>query len=699
MSGPETLLRAVDLQISYRQQEGWLPVLHCVNFAIERGETFGLVGESGCGKSTVALQLLGYRHPSSRVDGGQIEFGGRDLLKLPRRELDRIRGNRISFVPQNPTTALNPGMCVGDQVSEVLLLHKRCADQAEALERVVELFGLVGLPTPKSLVERYPHQLSGGQQQRVCIAMALACDPDLVVLDEPTTGLDVTTQEQIVELLIDLRQRIGLSMLYVTHDLGLLSQIADRVGVMYAGHMVEIAPVAELFHQPRHPYTRGLIGSIPRIDRPDEPVARPLHGLLRRSELPVGCPFQPRCDFAEPSCATNHQTLDRVAPGHEVACQRWRALLAPAVAAAGEATAPRARSEPEPPLLALDHLSIAYGAGGGALARFLGAAPFVAVRDLDLTIARGETLALVGESGSGKSTVARAVSGLLRPHAGQVLLNGQKLAGLVRERSGEQRREIQYIFQNPDASLNPRAKIGTILARPLEMFFDLDRRATRERVLEALADVRLDAGYAERYADQLSGGERQRVAIARALIARPTLLLCDEVLSALDVSVQANVLDLLRRLRAEHQVAMLFISHDLAVVRSIADRIGVLFQGQLMELGRTADIFAPPFHPYTHSLLLAVPDPDRPRRHGSTMRRLAAGPAKATGCPYAGRCAWQPGPICEQAAPPWRKTERGVAIHCHLPLDELTARAQWVASDPPVATPISSPAPLRENLP
>jgi peptide/nickel transport system ATP-binding protein len=687
MSGPETLLRAVDLQVSYRQQEGWLPVLHRINFAIRRGETFGLVGESGCGKSTVALQLLGYRHPSARVEGGHIEFGGRDLLRLPRRALDRIRGNRISFVPQNPTTALNPGMRVGDQVVEILLLHKRAADATQALARVTELFGLVGLPTPKALLGRYPHQLSGGQQQRVCIAMALACDPDLVVLDEPTTGLDVTTQEQIVELLIDLRRRIGLSMLYVTHDLGLLSQIADRVGVMYAGHMVEIAPVAELFRQPRHPYTRGLIGSIPRIDRPDEPALRPLRGLLRRNELPEGCPFQPRCDFAEASCVTNRQTLDRVAPGHEVACQRWRALLAPAVAAAGETAVPRARPEPEPPLLALDHLSIAYGAGGGALARFLGAAPFVAVHDLDLAIAQGETLALVGESGSGKSTVARAVSGLLRPYEGQVLLHGQRLAGLVRERSGEQRREIQYVFQNPDASLNPRARIGTILARPLEMFFDLDRRAMRARVLEALDDVRLDAGYAERYADQLSGGERQRVAIARALIARPTLLLCDEVLSALDVSVQANILDLLRRLRAEHQVAMLFISHDLAVVRSIADKVGVLFQGRLMEMGRTADIFSAPFHPYTHSLLMAVPDPDRPRRSMTVSRRPALGPSKAAGCPYAGRCAWQAGAICEQTPPPWRKTERGVAIHCHLPLDELTARAQWTPSDEPAAMP------------
>jgi peptide/nickel transport system ATP-binding protein len=688
MSAP--LLQLVDLEVSYRQQAGWQPVLRKVNFTIQRGEAFGLVGESGCGKSTVALQLLGYRPPASRIDGGQVLFNGRDLLKLDRGALDKLRGDRISFVPQNPTTALNPGIRVGEQVAEILLAHGRAKDQGQAAARMRELFGLVGLPDPERLPHRFPHQLSGGQQQRVCIAMALACEPDLVVLDEPTTGLDVTTQEQIVELLIELRRRLHMSMLYVTHDLGVLAEIADRVAVMYAGHMVEIAPTADLFGQPRHPYTRGLIASIPRIDQPQETAARPLRGLLRRDELPPGCPFQPRCDFAEPSCAERHQSLERVAPGHEVACQRWRALGGPQIAAAEEA-APARAAAPDVPLLALEKVTLAYGVTQDWLARLAGSRRFTAVKGLSLAIARGETFALVGESGSGKSTVARAVSGLLAPAAGRILLKGRALPGLVAARSGEQRRQIQYIFQNPDASLNPRAKVGEILARPLEMFFSLDRRTIRERIAQALADTRLDARYTQRYPDQLSGGERQRVAIARALIAEPELLLCDEVLSALDVSVQANILDLLRRLRERHSVAMLFISHDLAVVRQLADRVGVMYRGELMETGATADVFTPPFHPYTHSLILAVPSLDRAGERRMIDRLPAKPPSAAQACAFAGRCPWQPGVICEKETPPWRRTAPGTlggkAIRCHLPLPELAQRA--TAQAPAMAAPDS----------
>jgi len=674
MNAEPPLLQVVDLDVSYRQQSGWQPVLYKINFTIARGEALGLVGESGCGKSTAALQLLGYRHPASRVDGGRVLFKGRDLLRLGRSQLDELRGDRISFVPQNPTTALNPGIRVGEQVAETLMVHGGAADSGPPAERASELFGLVGLPEPARIGHRYPHQLSGGQQQRVCIAMALACDPDLVVLDEPTTGLDVTTQEQIIELLIDLRRRIGMSMLYVTHDLGVLAEIADRVGVMYAGHMVEIAPTADVFGQPRHPYTRGLIASVPRIDQPHEAKARPLRGLLRREELPPGCPFQPRCDFAEASCVERHQSLDLVAPGHEVACQRWRALGAPAVAIAGEAE-PVRRAEAEPPLLALEDLTLAYGVGGGWLARLSARRPFVAVKKMSFVIARGETFALVGESGSGKSTVARAVSGLLAPAEGRILLKGQPLPALVEARSGDQRRRIQYIFQNPDASLNPRARIGDILARPLQMFYDLDPRAVRERVGKALADTRLDARYAHRFPDQLSGGERQRVAIARALIAEPELLLCDEVLSALDVSVQANILDLLRRLRQDHKVAMLFISHDLAVVRQIADRVAVMYRGELMEMGATADVFTPPFHPYTHSLILAVPSLERGQERRMLDRIPANPPSPTRACAFAGRCPWQPGSICESEPPPWRRTAGGKAIRCHLSLPELAARA------------------------
>ncbi len=673
MSGEPALVEVIDLDFAYRHGEGWLRVLHGVSFTIGRGEAFGLVGESGCGKSTVAYQLLGYRRGNSRVEGGRVLFKGTDLLRLDRPALDRLRGNRVSLVPQNPTTALSPGMRVGLQVGEVLQFHG-VSPGGEA-GRVVDLFRLVGLPNPETIGRRYPHQLSGGQQQRVCIAVALACEPDLVVLDEPTTGLDVTTQEQIIGLLASLRARLGMSMLYVTHDLGVMAQIADRVGVMYAGRMVEIAPTATLFAAPRHPYTRGLIASVPQIEEAGKPVGRALRGMLRRDELPAGCPFQPRCDFAEGPCATEVQRLDIVAEGHLVACRRWRALAPPeAVSGSGAPAAARDRAVPEP-VLRLDGVSLGYGAAR-RWAGLLGSSAAMVVDDLSFAIESGETFALVGESGSGKSTVARAVSGLLAPRGGRILFEGQPLPGAIGARSRALRRRIQYIFQNPDASLNPRAKVGTILARPLEMFFDLDRRAIEKRVARVLDDVRLDGGYAGRYPDQLSGGERQRVAVARALVAEPALLLCDEILSALDVSVQANVLALLRGLRQEHQLSMLFISHDLAVVRTLADRVGVLFRGRLMEIGGVEAAFSPPFHPYTHELLMAVPSVHAARRRtarSTAEKRLT----DRGGCVFAGRCAWQVGAICETTPPPWREAGSAHRIRCHIPLDELTSRAQW----------------------
>jgi peptide/nickel transport system ATP-binding protein len=661
------LVQVKDLNFAYRQGEGWVRILHGVSFSIARGEVFGLVGESGCGKSTVAYQLLAYRHQNSRVESGRILFQDTELQTLDRRALDRLRGNRISLVPQNPTTALSPGMRVGAQLAEVLRFHKAFAGR-EA-KRSVELFHLVGLPNPGTVGKRYPHELSGGQQQRVCIAMALACEPDLVVLDEPTTGLDVTTQEQIVGLLADLRARLGMSMLYVTHDLGLLAQIADRVGVMYAGRMVEIAPTVELFAHPRHPYTRGLIASIPQIDKASRSTDILLRGLLRRDQLPAGCPFQPRCDFAEPACASEVQVLEPVGASHEVACRRWQAIAVQGASHASKEDA--VREIGVEPILKLESVRIGYG-GNGAW----GAAPVLdVVRDLSFAIHEGETFALVGESGSGKSTVARAVSGLLAPREGSITFEGKTLPGLVSERSQDLRRRIQYIFQNPDASLNPRARIGTILARPLKVFFGLSSAEGKDRVRNALEDVRLDARYANHFVDQLSGGERQRVAIARALIADSRLLICDEILSALDVSVQANVLSLLQRLRREHHLSMLFISHDLAVVRTLADRVGVLFRGQLMEVGDVEDIFKPPFHPYTYELLMAVPSIHRI----SSMRKSHRAGKSATGtqgCAFAGRCPWQIGPVCESETPPWREASSRHRIRCHISLSELSERVK-----------------------
>ncbi len=464
-----------------------------------------------------------------------------------------------------------------------------------------------------------------------------------------------------------------MSMLYVTHDLGVLAEIADRVGVMYAGQMVEIAPTATLFRQPCHPYTRGLIASIPQIDAGGHARGRPLRGLLRRDELPPGCPFQPRCEFAEPSCAVNRQRLAPVVSDHEVACQRWQTIAAP-TAVAPEPTATPTAQTPAP-LLALEGVTLGYGASTWLRLPRSNAA--TVVQELSFSIRRGEVFALVGESGSGKSTVARAISGLLAPAAGRILFDGTLLPGSVRTRTGDLRRRIQYIFQNPDASLNPRLRVGRIIARPLEMFEQLDRATLKQRIAAALQDVRLDADYVVRYPDQLSGGERQRVAIARALVAKPDLLLCDEILSALDVSVQASVLALLRRLRHEHNLAMLFISHDLAVVRSLADRVGVLFRGHLMEVGKVDDVFAPPFHPYTHSLLMAVPGA-RVRQHQDTGKMPMNAPRHAgAGCAFAGRCPWQAGRICEEQSPPWQATSSSLQIRCHLPLEELDRRAVW----------------------
>jgi peptide/nickel transport system ATP-binding protein len=662
---PDIILEVRNLSVAYRQGGGWSRAVDDVSFALKRGEVFGLVGESGCGKSTVSLQLLGYRHPSMKAEAGAVLFKDRNLLALTRPELDKLRGEKIAFIPQNPTTALNPGIRIGQQVSETMVAHGRAKDLGGADAVVGKYLALVGLPTDPGFLRRYPHQLSGGQQQRVCIAMALCCDPDLLVLDEPTTGLDVTTQEQIVSLLIGLRARIGLTMLYVTHDLALLSQIADRIGVMYAGKMVEVAETEAIFNAPKHPYTRGLIGSIPRIDFDTAERERPLRGLLRRRELPTGCPFSPRCDFALERCFAEPQVPEPTGPESNVACWRWREIAPLPPEPIIVPPSPEAKGEM--PLLTVDKLDIHYGSG---------AKVFRAVSDASFAIRQGEVFALVGESGSGKSTIARAISGLVPPAAGTVALEGKALAPRVNRRSSDERRRIQYIFQNPDASLNPRARIGETIARPLHYFFHLGRAEAREKVREALADVQLDASYADRFPDQLSGGERQRVAIARALAAEPALLLCDEILSALDVSVQANILKLLQKLKAEHAIAMLFISHDLAVVRMLADHVCVLYGGEVMEIGPVERIFAPPFHPYTHTLLHAVPVPLQPPVLADAPK---AGEPKrgGAGCVFAGRCPWQVGDVCETTRPPWREGEDGLRLRCHHTIDELKNLADW----------------------
>ena len=575
-------------------------------------------------------------------------------------------------MPQNPASALSPGMRVGEQVAEVLRAHGVSSTREAATARVAELLAAVGLPDPSGTARRYPHQLSGGQQQRIAIASALACAPDLVVLDEPTTGLDVTTQAQIVALLNDLRRRTGVAMLYVSHDLGLLAQIADRIGVMYAGRVVELAETAELFARPLHPYTRGLLGSMPRLTASGVRLDRPLRGYLRLAELPAGCPFAPRCDVFRA------RMLRRAAvPGHDhVRPPGGLPTMDRASGSSGRGGWDCQHADGragKAALLSVEGVSLSYRAPRFAGSWLTGPAPRAVVRDLTFQVGEGETFALVGESGSGKSTIARAISGLLAPTAGRITFGGALLPGRVGQRSPALRRRIQYIFQNPDASLNPRARIREILGRPLALFFGLTGKDALRAIDAALADVQLDASYGRRFADELSGGERQRVAIARALVARPELLICDEILSALDVSVQAGILELLGRLKQEHGLTMLFIAHDLAVVRAVADRVGVLYGGQLLDTGTTEEVFAPPYHPYTHLLLSAIPSPGRPPTH---LVRPEGLPGSPEGCPFSDRCPWQPGSLCREVPPPWRETGASQRVRCHLSIGELAVHAR-----------------------
>lgn len=660
------LMEVRNLGIAYGSEGSWIDVVEGVSFDIARGETLGLVGESGCGKSTVAYRLLGYGVGNSSIRTGQILFEGSDLLKLNSRALVRLRGNRIALVPQNPTTALSPGMRIGSQIREMIATHRALPKGMAVESRIVELFALVGLP---DVSRRYPHELSGGQQQRVTIAMAVACNPDLLVLDEPTTGLDVTTQRQIIQLLQDLRNRIGMAMLYVTHDLALLAQIADRVGVMYAGQLVEVAPCDKLLSDPVHPYSRGLIASIPTIEQ-SIAGSRGLRGLLRRDQIPAGCKFEPRCDFATEACRSTAQSLNSIGEGQSVACMHWSAI---GVKEAEQIEKPHQAIPAQPSsnqesVLSVHDLTLSYTKPNWLRQLFSKAGTSVA-RNISFDLLPGEIVALVGESGSGKSTIARAISGRLPPRSGRIRLDGKPLEPELKRRTPEQLRQIQYIFQNPDASLNPRRGIRAILERPLDHF----GIETGPKTLEvALENVGLHAGYLNRFPEQLSGGERQRIAIARALLVNPQILICDEILSALDVSVQAKIVELLKSLKEQHSVAMLFISHDLAVVRQLADRVAVLYRGKLMQVTDTKALLNSPLHPYTEMLMDAAPGL---RKDGYVSRPPTMTNSKSlvnNGCPLAGRCPRQIGAICAEIPPPSQATNSGF-IRCHIPTEQLVA--------------------------
>jgi peptide/nickel transport system ATP-binding protein len=558
---------------------------------VHSGEVLGLVGESGSGKTTVGMALLGHVRGGGRVGGGSVGIDGRDLSALGADELRHLRGGVVSYIPQDPGTALNPALRIGIQLTEVLDAHAPGWSEDERRERVREALAEVALPTDDVFLKRYPHQLSGGQQQRVAIAMAFANRPKVIVCDEPTTGLDVTTQARVLETVRDLCRSHQVAALYVTHDLAVVAELADRVAVMYAGRIVESGPREAIFSAPRHPYTRRLLRAVPDIAGKRTVVGIPGRAALPGSR-PEGCFFHPRCPLADDESRSAFPPVTDLGGGHTVRCFHHADAVQHAEPEGAGQLGPRTVGEEL--VLTVRALDAHYGASH-ALFR------------VDLDVHREECLALVGESGSGKTTLARAVSGLHSDYTGQVRLRDDPLPQAARRRSREARKEIQYIFQNPYASLNPRRTIGQTIGRQLQLFYPGSRADTGQRVAECLERVALSSSAAGRFPDQLSGGERQRVAIARALAAQPSVLICDEVTSALDVSVQAAIIELLGELRREMGLSMLFITHDLALIRTIADRVAVMNKGRIVEQGSVNAILTAPSADYTRELLANTP--------------------------------------------------------------------------------------------
>jgi peptide/nickel transport system ATP-binding protein len=589
-----------------------LRVVDGVDLELRAGETFALLGESGCGKSLTALSLLRLLPPGGRVVAGRVLLQGTDLLQLPEQALRPLRGGRLGMIFQEPQTSLNPVLTVGVQIAEAVRLHDP-DPPGGTLARVVALLRAVGIPDPQRRCREYPHQLSGGMKQRVMIAMALAGRPRLLIADEPTTALDVTIQAQVLALLRELQRDTGMAVLLITHDLGVVAETADRLAVMYAGEIVETAPAAAFFTAPAHPYSRRLFASLPGLTGRDRRLAAIPGRVPPPDRTWTGCRFAPRCGLALPHCRTEVPAWQSCGPGHRVRCHRWE-IPEPAPESAPErAPEPGAGQEAARELLRVVGLQVHFPVRSGLLRRVTGRVR--AVDGVSLVLHRGRTLALVGESGCGKTSVGKGVLQLLRPSAGQVYLNGRDLSGLGSRALRPLRRQMQIVFQDPYGSMNPRLRVGDSVAEALQaQGLAGDRRERTRQVAGLLEQVGIPAAAAERYPHEFSGGQRQRICIARALAVTPQLLVCDEPTSALDVSVQAQILNLLRDLQAQLGLAFLFITHDISVVAYMAHEVAVMYLGRIIEQGPAAALLAQPRHPYTRALLAAVPRPEPGRR-------------------------------------------------------------------------------------
>jgi len=682
-----TVLEVNSLRTEFHMRTSNVVAVDDVTFAVEQGESVGVVGESGCGKSTMGLSIMRLLPSNGHVAGGNIVLNGRDIATLTEKQMRHVRGNEVAMIPQDPMTSLNPTMTIGKQISEAVRLH-RDVTKEEARARALEVLRLVEMPRPAERLDQYAHELSGGLRQRVMIAMALACDPKLLIADEPTTALDVTIQAQILDLIDDLRERLRMSVILITHDMGVIAGRTDRVLVMYAGKIVEEATTGTLFNWMRHPYTDALLASVPKLEqkRTDRLVSIP--GLPPDlSKVHTNCRFHPRCQFATDKCREEEPPLEETtdpdmngeAP-HRYACfhpvnVEHRPITVEVLSTEEEAqaflTARAAELEGRPELLATEHLIKEFPVmKGGVFRHKVGTVK--AVTDVTFSIKKGEVYGLVGESGCGKTTVGRLVVALEHANAGKIRFEGREVQNLRGKRLRRLRRNVQLMFQDPYASLDPRMRVGTIVREPLKVQRVGSAADQRRRVLELMEEVGLSRTSIDRYPHEFSGGQRQRIGLARALALGPKLIVADEPVSALDVSIQAQILNLMKDLQDRHGLTLVLISHDLAVVRYMADTIGVMYLGKLVETGPAHEVYERPAHHYTRGLLDAVPDADPEKARLKVKAKGVRGELPSavnppSGCRFRTRCP-RAEEKCAIEEPPLLDFGNGHAALCHFPL-------------------------------
>ena len=685
----DPIMQVRDLHVSFATEAGVCRAVRGVNFDLWRGRTLGIVGESGSGKSVTALSLIGLLDDNAKVTGSII-MNGEELIGKTDEEMSEIRGERIAMVFQDPLSALTPMFTIGDQIAEGLITHHPDMSKQQIHDRCVELLDLVGIPQPEERLSSFPHQFSGGMRQRVMIAIAIANNPDVIIADEPTTALDVTIQAQILDVLAKAQKETGAAVVLITHDLGVVAGAADDILVMYAGRPVERASIDDIFQHPSMPYTMGLLGAVPKPHIAASQRLVPIQGNPPSLvDIPKGCPFSPRCPLATPECSLSEPNLEvvDVNSGHLASCRRLQEIVdknmkytdvfpVPDLLPAEWADVPR---DQRPVTLEVDHLVKHFPlTGGGMFRRTIG--QVAAVDDVTFKIRQGETLALVGESGSGKSTTLMEIMNLMKPEDGRIVVLGHDLAELKKKAERKAlRKDLQIIFQDPMSSLDPRMPIYDVLAEPLKVH-KWSKEKINRRIGELMELVGLNPDYVDRFPAQFSGGQRQRISIARALATDPKVLLLDEPIASLDVSIQAGIINLLEDLQAKLKISYLFVAHDLAVIRHISDRVAVMYLGQVVELGETEDVFTHPRHPYTQALLSAIPVPDpvveRTRQRIILKGDLPSPSEKHPGCRFASRCPVklrltpEQQKMCETKRPVLTSDDQiATEFACHFPLD------------------------------